>query len=255
MNRYGSSIMVPPLSPMVKRLIIANLVIWFFLQVIVENFLFPGLITYYFGLVPSTILKSFFIWQPFTYMFLHAHEVSHILMNMLLLWFVGNELEQRWGSRFFLLYYLVCGFGAGIIYVVGMGIYSLFSANPAVLGVPVVGASGAIFGLLLAYGIIFGDRVVHFFFLFPMRAKHFVMLLGAIEFLTLLTSGGPGQSRVANLAHLGGLIVGFLFLMIWTRLQKQRSGRRARPESRKLRLVVNNPSSKSGENQPPRYWN
>lgn len=102
-----------PLTPMVKRLLIITIGIWVFGQIILERMV--GLriddmtITSLFALQPAKVLFSFQLWQPFTYMFLHAFEPNHILFNMLMLWFMGSELENYWGSRFFLIYYLVCG--------------------------------------------------------------------------------------------------------------------------------------------------
>jgi membrane associated rhomboid family serine protease len=116
----------------------------------------------------------------------------------------------------------------------------------------VVGASGAIFGLLLAYGMIFGERVVTFMMLFPMRAKYFVMILGGVEIATLL---GGGHGRVANLAHIGGLAAGFLFLQVYTRLQQSRWRKQgSKRGGRGLRLVVNNPKNDE-KKDGPKYWN
>ncbi len=253
--RGGMNIqVVAPLTPVVKKLIIINTAIWFFLTIIAENYIVaPGFFSKYFGLVPGLLFEKFFVWQIFTYMFLHATSLSHILFNMLLLWWLGSELEQRWGSRFFLIYYLVCGVGAGIIYMIGLTFHYLV-AGPSLAWIsPVVGASGAVFGLLLAYGIIFGDRIVYFFMLFPMQARYFVMILAGIEFITLLNSKASGESNVANLAHLGGIIVGYLFLYFWTRWSIGRRGKSSQPTNRRgLKLVVNNEVS---EKQDPKFWN
>jgi membrane associated rhomboid family serine protease len=195
--------------------------------------------------VPELLITRFFIWQPFTYMFLHSTDgVTHILFNMLLLWWLGSELEQQWGKRFFALYYFVCGVGAAILYTITVLAFSLATERIQPLFMPVVGASGAIFGLMLAYGIIFGERTVYFFFVFPMKAKIFVMILGGVEIVMLLNNGiGGGQT--ANLAHLGGLLAGFIFLITWTRIQRRQSkGGRG-----KLKLIVNN------DKNQPKYWN
>jgi membrane associated rhomboid family serine protease len=247
--------MVMPLTPAVKGLIIANVAIWFVLQLILEEWILrEPLVTLYLGLVPELFLKHFLAWQPITYMFLHSANPFHILFNMIMLWWLGSELEQRWGSRFFLIYYFASGIGAGLIYAFGLLLASLFSASaPSALSIPVVGASGAIFGLLLAYGMIFGERIVSFMMLFPMRAKYFVMILGAVEVATLLNNG---HSNVANLAHIGGLLAGYLFLQGYTRLQQGRwrkKGSKRGGGGRGLRLVVNN--KKDEEKDGPRYWN
>ena len=183
-------------------------------------------------------------------MFLHAPDMFHILFNMILLWWVGSDLERRWGGRFFTLYYIVCGVGAAAIYLAGLSIYYLISKDSEPLYSPVVGASGAIFGLLLAYGLLFGERIVYLFFIFAMKAKYFVLLLGGIELMTLLNSGF--NNNVANLAHLGGLISGFLFLNFWTRFKNQRSRLStwlfAKKNRRRLKLVVNS------DDEKPKYW-
>lgn len=235
-----------------KILIGLNIAIWFFGQVLAEGY--GGVhLTRYFALYPGKILFDGAVWQLGTYMFMHTLQVSHILLNMLMLWFMGAELESRWGSRFFLFYYLATGIGAGVIYTVGVWIYSLTTGASQPLVVPVVGASGAIFGLMLAYGILFGERIIHFMMLFPMKAKYFVMILGAVEIMSILTNG-VGGGEVANLAHLGGLVSGYLTLLGATAWQR-RSWGRGRGQKKKgpnLRLVVDN-DKKTGEG--PRYWN
>jgi membrane associated rhomboid family serine protease len=245
--------MMVPLTPVVRWLIIVNVVVWLVFQVIIERyFLSEPLFTYLFGLVPISVIQKFFVWQVGSYMFLHSFNVFHIVFNMLLLWWLGSELEQRWGSKFFLSYYLVSGVGAGIIYTLVLLLNGLITGSMAGWTSPVVGASGAIFGLMLAYGIIFGERIVYFMMVFPMRAKYFVMILGGVEIATLLNSG-IGGSEVANLAHIGGIISGFAFLRLYTIFQQRKwrsqSGRRGRG----LRLVVNN--DRKDEKDGPRYWN
>lgn len=254
-SNQGLGMQVSPLTPIVKKLIIINVGVWFFLTVLLQNFfLSPGTLNSIFGLVPEFFVQKFFVWQIFTYMFFHAVSIGHILFNMLLLWWLGSELEMRWGSRLFLIYYLACGVGAGLIYLVGLTFYQLVVGPNLAWLAPVIGASGAIYGLLLAYGIIFGERVVLFFMLFPMKAKYFVMILSAIEFVTLLNSGVGGDSNVSNLAHLGGLVAGYLFLYFWTRRSIGRRGKDGQSSHRRnLKLVVNNEApEKSG---PPKFWN
>lgn len=245
-----------PLSPMVKKLIIINVGVWFFLQLILENlFLSQDYISQFFSFTPKYTLENFFIWQPVTYMFLHSQSVWHILINMISLWFFGSELEYRWGSKSFLYYYLACGVGAAIIYFIGVVVVGLFQGHaPLVYVVPVLGASGAVFGILLAYGILFGDRIIYFFGVFPMKAKIFMLLIGGIEVVTLLSSG-MGGTRVANLAHIGGIISGYLYLLIWTRWQQNRWPRGKNSKGRRnLRLVVNNSNDKN-QSGGPKYWN
>lgn len=156
-----------------------------------------------FKLVPAMVLKLFFIWQLFTYMFLHdPWGFWHILLNMLTLWMFGKDLEAVWGTRRFLQYYFLCGVGAGICVVVAN---LLFGDTRSAT----IGASGAIFGVLLAFGMLFPDTTVLFSFLFPIKAKYFVIIMGAIAFLSTLGSTGSGVSHVA---HLGGMIFGWIYL-------------------------------------------
>ena len=136
-----------------------------------------------------------------------------------------------------------------------MTIYYLVTGSPLPMAMPVIGASGAIFGLMLAYGILFGERVILFMFLFPMKAKYFVMLLGLIELFNLMKDGfGSG---VSNLCHLGGLVAGYIYLVVWTRIKRQGGGSgkgsgKKRRNRGNLRLVINN---KESEGSGPRYWN
>ena len=249
--------MMMPLTKMAKRLIVINVVIWVVGVLIIQQMILgEPLLFNWFGLIPYKLINDFWLWQPFTYMFIHSTSVMHVLFNMLLLWWLGSELEQRWGSRFFLTYFLTCGIGTGFLYSFCMLMYFFISNNHLVLQMPVVGASGAIFGLLLAYGMIFGEKVVYFMMMFPMKAKYFVMLLGAMEILTMMDSGLSGQT--ANLAHLGGIVVGFIFLTVHARLKRSGGAKRsfAQSRGRKLKLVVDN--EKPGQTDAgggPKYWN
>ncbi|RYZ79654.1 MAG: rhomboid family intramembrane serine protease, partial [Proteobacteria bacterium] len=233
-------------------LIIINVAIWFILQVIVEGF-FHLPITRLFSLVPSRVIFDFHIWELFTYMFLHSMQVTHILFNMLMLWFFGAELEQRWGPKYFLFYYLFTGVGAAILYCAGMGAYAAATGSQTGLMIPVVGASGALFGLMLAQGILFGERVVYFFMLFPIKTKYFVMIMGAVQIASMMTSS-VGGGEVAYLAHIGGLASGFLALKILSRWKYHDSFKKSKKKGRNLRLVVDNENPKKSDNGP-RYWN
>ncbi len=247
MNQHQFQAVVP-LTPMVKKLIILNTGLWIFLVLIVQQFFMSqDYIFFGLGLLPMRLIENFWLWQPFTYMFIHSHNVFHVLFNMILLWWLGSELEQLWGRRFFLLYYMVCGVGAALIYLFGVFLYYGMTGHSGPLQSPVVGASGAVFGLLLAYGILFSERTIYLFFIFAMKVKYFVMLLGFIEVVTLLSSGF--NNDVANLAHLGGLIAGFIFLSTWTYLKKKKDRRQTKRRGRRLKLVINNKEEGS-----PRYW-
>ncbi len=244
-----------PVTPMVKKLLIVSLSSWFFLVMILQSyFLTQPLIYQWLGLVPDSLIRNFMLWQPLTYIFVHSTGIFHVAFNMLLLWWLGAELEMRWGGRMFLTYYLVCGVGAALLYLLSLFIYYLATGNYSPFLSPVVGASGSVFGLLLAYGILFGDRVFYLFMLFPMKAKYFVMILAAIELLTVMSSGVGGP--VANLAHLGGLVSGFLFLWFWGRWKSRGRGA-SRGRQRRgpdLRLVVDNEKGRP-QNGGPKYWN
>lgn len=191
----------PTLTPVVKCLVIACVLI-FLLQQIGSG----QEMTLIFGLTPNLVLSKLFVWQPATYLFLHGN-FWHIFWNMFALWMFGCELERYWRGREFLKYFLVTGIGAGILSI----IFDPFSP------IPTIGASGAIYGILLAYGMMFPDRLVYLYFLFPVKVKYFVAVLGIIAFVSAL--GSPG-SPVAHVAHLGGMVFGFLYLKGWLSLSR-----------------------------------
>ncbi len=189
--------------PVIKTLLLSNLVV-FLLLVFSSYYSINGipievLMTRAFALNP--LGHGFRIWQLVTYMFMHG-GFAHIFFNMLALWMFGMELENTWGSRRFTIYYFVCGIGAG---VANLLLAPLFSA-PA----PTVGASGAVYGVLLAFGFLFPDRPIFMFPIFiPIRAKYFVALYMLIEIISVGSSDG-----VAHFAHLGGAAVGYVMLLI-----------------------------------------
>jgi membrane associated rhomboid family serine protease len=202
-NPYGSR----PFSmfpPVIKWLLGINVVVFIAgllpagvqdgFQLSVENFL-----TAYGALWPLGH-PAFEVWQYFTYMFLHG-GVMHLFFNMLILWMFGMELEQTWGSRRFLLYYLLCGLGAGII-------HSLVTLAMGT-GAPTVGASGAIMGVMIAFGLMFPDRIIMVYFFFPMRAKYAVFMFAGLDLVLGISNSSDG---VAHFAHLGGALIGFLLL-------------------------------------------
>ena len=211
MRRYPSPAQVAhtfgpgPLTPAIKALIWANVAMF------VVTLVAPSLVPYL-GLLPAAVFERLFIWQPFTYMFLHG-GVMHILINMLMLWMFGTDLEHRWGTRFFLRYYFVTGIGAAATTI-------LFSLLPLGIGGMLyysltVGASGAIYGVLLAYGLTFPNRPIYMNLLFPIPARVFVLIMGAVALLASIGGGGT----VAYSAHLGGLVVGYVYLkMKWGNL-------------------------------------
>jgi membrane associated rhomboid family serine protease len=186
------------MTPAVKLLLIANVVVF------VAEMAMPVLIGY-FGLRPAAVFRAGWIWQPVTYMFLH-HGIGHILFNMLALWMFGVELERLWGTRFFLKYYFVAGVGAAATTILVSLVPLPFAGE--VYAATTIGASGAVYGLLLAYAYYYPDRPILMFLLFPVPAKYFVMILGAIALLSSM-SGGSG---IAHATHLGGLIAGYIYL-------------------------------------------
>ena len=188
-----------PISPAVKWLIWANVAAFVLSQVLPDVILVLGL-------SPKAVLEQGWVWQPATYMFFHD-GFFHILWNMLLLWMFGVELERTWHTRFFLRYYAVTGIGAAITTIV-VGLLP-FEATALTYSAVTIGASGAIYGLLLAYAMYFPDRPILMFLLFPVPAKYFVMITGAISFLSATSGGAP---RVAHAAHLGGMIFGYFYL-------------------------------------------
>ena len=179
-------------TPVIKNLMILMGAI-FLLQMMVT-----GWINFYLGLVPVLIWQKYFLWQLVTYMFLHG-GISHLIFNLLALWMFGGELESYWGSRKFLRFFLFCGIGAGICTVV---------ITPYQF-IPVIGASGAIYGILLAFGWLFPNRLIYIYFLLPIPAKYMVIIFGLIELFSSVSGTGGG---IAHLTHLGGLLFGLFYM-------------------------------------------
>ena len=153
----------------------------------------------WFGLQAAGFFRGM-LWQPFTYLFLHG-DFWHILFNMLTLWMFGVDLERDWGRKSFLRYYFVSGVGAGICVVVVNLLWGSAASTT-------IGSSGAIYGILLAFGLLYPTRTVYFSFLFPIQARYFVLIMGVIAFMSSFNQ----QSPVSNVAHLGGMIFGYVYL-------------------------------------------
>lgn len=192
------------ITPAIKWLLILNVGVFLF-QELTDDYNFVIL----FGLVPYLVWSEAAIWQLFTYQFLHG-GIFHILFNMLALWMFGCDLERRWGSQFFLKYYFVTVIGGAILNTV-------FMPGQAV---PSIGASAGVYGILLAYGLIYPERVVYLYFFFPIKMKYFVLIIGAIA---LFSSIGATRSGIAHLAHLGGMVFGYFYLRwgnpwVWIRI-------------------------------------
>ncbi len=195
--RQASVSFGPPLTRVVKWLIIITSAA--FLLTYIPAQLFGWAYPYaLFGLRPYDVTHRLALWQPVTYLFLHA-GLFHVGFNLFALWMFGSDLERAWGGRRFLVYYFLTGVGAGLTDVL---------VHPSAL-TTTIGCSGAIYGLLLAYGLLFPDRPILLWLIIPIKAKWFVVAMGAIEFLSSLGTSGSGVSHVA---HLGGMLFGFLYL-------------------------------------------
>jgi len=185
-----------PVTRTVKALIAANIAVY--LVQLIAHLFGSQFIEAYLGLVPARVTQEQMLWQFVTYMFLHG-SVFHIFFNMLTLFMFGNELERYWGTHRFLIYYFITGVGAGVCsWLVAMN-----------NGASIIGASGAIYGLLLAYGLTYPNRIVYLNFLLPLKVKWLVLIMGAMAFLSSISGS---ESGVANIAHLGGMVIGYLFL-------------------------------------------
>lgn len=205
---YGGFSFFPP---MLKKLIIANVAVFFF-QMIFDNLLiggYPGayLLNRYLALNPLSgfdaagMPNNFQIWQLITYQFMHAN-FSHILFNMFALWIFGMEIENMMGSKRFLIFYLTAGVGAGLLqilvpWIMGEGMGST------------IGASGAVYGVMVAFALFFPDRYIFIYFLLPIKAKYLIVILMIFEFFSV-----GDMSLVAHFAHIGGAVTGFLFILL-----------------------------------------
>lgn len=183
--------------PAIKWLLIANGGV-FALDILMRALLGTSLVGVL-GLTPAWVIERGWVWQPLTYMFVHG-GFFHLLFNMFVLWMFGGEIERLWGSAEFLKYYVICGLGAAALSFLGF-----YHST-------VVGASGAVFGILIAFGMLFPNRYIFLWFLVPIKAKYLIGGLAAIEILTGISGSGHG---VAHLAHVGGMVVGFAYLRWW----------------------------------------
>lgn len=186
--------------PVIKTLMIL-MGAFFLLQMVLTQW-----INFYLGLVPVWVWKRYFLWQLLTYIFLHG-GIAHLLLNLLALWMFGGELENYWGSKKFLIYFFFCGIGAALCTVI---------VTPHQM-VPVIGASGAIYGILLGFGWLFPNRPIYLYFLLPIPAKYLVIIFGLISLLSSAEGTGGG---IAHFTHLGGLLFGFLY-MAYPRLRQK----------------------------------
>ncbi|MBU2445370.1 MAG: rhomboid family intramembrane serine protease [Bacteroidetes bacterium] len=215
--------------PVIKNLLIINGAV-FLVQIFLQGFTFTdsfgqqvsvsNILTEYFALIP--LGYGFLPWQLISFQFMHA-SFTHILFNMLYLWMFGMELENAWGSKKFLIYYLTCGIGAGLTQLFGpiilplfyslldvVGITSLLGLSPFNLSVgPTVGASGGVYGVLMAFALMFPNRPIYLYFFIPIPAKYLIGFMILIEFFSV-----GDKSFTAHLAHIGGAVIGVIFYLI-----------------------------------------
>ncbi|MBN1898401.1 MAG: rhomboid family intramembrane serine protease [Spirochaetes bacterium] len=191
------------LTPAVKWLIIINAAVYFLQMILRFNPLLEARFIYLFGLVPNLVNKYLMLWQFGTYLFLHG-SFLHIFVNMFALWMFGSQIESAWGSKGFLKYYFITGLGAGL------ASYLLSFHSP----IPTIGASGSIYGILIAFAFLYPDRKILLFFILPVRAITVVLLYGVLEFFGSLQPG----SMVSHVAHLGGMVIGMLYLLLIKRI-------------------------------------
>jgi membrane associated rhomboid family serine protease len=191
------------IPPAIKAIIIANVIVFLF-----QNSPFGSFLTTFGALWPigshNAGAYSFQLWQPFTYLFLHG-GFTHLFFNMFALWMFGAEIENYWGTKNFVIYYFICGIGGALINLV------------ATIGhpYPTIGASAAIFGVLLAFGMMFPDRYIFLYFLVPVKTKYFVAGYALIEFLSGLGNRTMGSgSDIAHFAHFGGMVAGYIYITI-----------------------------------------
>ena len=187
------------LTDAIKVLISVNFCIYLLQSVSGQEEVFFRL----FGLVPNAFLSELMLWQPFTYMFFHAPfyssvGISHILLNMLGLWVFGRELEQAWGKKNFLKFYFITGVGSGLVTY----FFQIGSENP------VIGASGAVYGILLAYGLLYPNRMLYIWGIIPIKSMWLVIIMGAIAFFGILGN----SDGISHVTHISGMLIGYILL-------------------------------------------
>jgi membrane associated rhomboid family serine protease len=193
-----------PWSPVVKVFIVLNTLVFLSFLLVGDQInptfgiSYRTLLISLLGVDPSAILQNYTIWQLASYLFVHE-AFYHYLFNMLGLWWFGSDVERALGSRKFLQYYLFTGMGAGLVSVM--------------MNLPTIGASGSIYGLLLAYGLLFPDRVLYLYFVIPVKAKYCVILFGLIELVALMGT----SSNINHYAHLAGIFFGVLWFFYWSK--------------------------------------
>ena len=198
-------------SNSVAKIITLNVIIF-----VAQSFFFTGgtlnRFIYYFGLVPDLVIGKKYAWQLFSYMFLHG-GFGHIFFNMYALLIFGIPIEQAWGTKRFLVYYLFTGIGAGLtIFVFNGFVHTSMSMTPT------IGASGAVFGILLAFGVLFPNTEIFLFFILPIKAKYLVILYGVLTLGALLSPETGGN--ISHAGHIGGLVFGILYFLCYGKFGK-----------------------------------
>jgi membrane associated rhomboid family serine protease len=193
------------MPPAIRALIVVNCAVFLLATIVGERSFFD-----LFGLVPTHVLHDRWIWQPFTYLFIHG-GLMHLLFNLFALWMFGMPVESQWGEKEFLKYFILCGLGAAAASV----------ALAPHSSIATIGASGPVYGLLVAFAMLYPDAVVYLYFLIPVKAAHMAILFGLIEFFAGTTGATPG---VARFAHLGGMVTGYLYIRWWWILKIQARG-------------------------------
>ncbi len=191
-----------PMTPGVKWLMILNGVV-FLIQFIDLNIFNSSRLVNIFGISHNGFINNSMIWQPFTYMFLHG-DIIHLLFNMLGIWMFAGEIEMVWGRRKFLKYYLFTGVGAGLF----IALLNFLTNSLA----PTIGASGALYGILLAYAVLWPDREVMLYFLIPIKIKYLVIGFGLIAFFSTFSSTAGAGGNISHIGHLGGIISGYILI-------------------------------------------
>jgi len=211
MNRGRTlSLSFPPFTKAVKWLVLINA--GMFLLIVLLQAITPELgDALYYGLLPLTpqMVMRGWIWQLATYSFLHA-GIWHLLFNMLALWMFGSQFESDWGSKRFLEFYFFCVVGAALT-TIAVAYTGIAGVTPRTI---TVGASGGIYGILMAFGIVYGEREIMLFPIpFSIKAKYFVAGIAFIALVSAIEAATPGKGQaIAYAAHLGGLLFGFLYV-------------------------------------------
>ncbi len=200
-----------PVTPVVKTIMIINAAM--FLAQELAGIFAPGVIEPLLGLNHQGLAGEFRLWQPATYMFLHGGWF-HIIFNLIGMWMFAGELENHWGSRMFFKYYMFAGVGAGIfIAAMNYMIQLRYAGFLPAYQPTTIGASGALYGLLLAFGMTWPNREVLLYFLFPVKMKYLVIIFGLIEFFGTLSSIQSPGGNISHIGHVGGIVSGLVFLL------------------------------------------